>query len=150
MNHADHVNLLRPANPPAGGRWADLGAGTGAFTLALRELVGQEAEIFAVDSDAGSLRELERAFARRFGSNNLLRTMQQDLMALDGLPTQLDGIVMANSLHYFKDKVPVLRHAHSLMSPGGVLRMLRETRAPALRRPDKGEACSVGASQFLL
>ena len=28
--------------------------------------------------------------------------------------------------------------------------MLRETRAPALRRPDKGEACSVGASQFLL
>jgi tetratricopeptide (TPR) repeat protein len=36
------------------------------------------------------------------------------------------------------------------LGPGGVLRMLRETRAPALRRPDKGEACSVGAGQFLL
>lgn len=121
MNHADHVNLLRPANPPAGGRWADLGAGTGAFTLALRELVGPEAEIFAVDRDAGSLRELERAFARRFGSNHLLRTIQQDLLAPDGLPTQLDGIVMANSLHYFKDKLPVLRQVHSFISPGGVL-----------------------------
>src|SRR5690554_4106120 len=40
MNHQDHVNLLRPGVPATGGVWADFGAGTGAFTLALAELLG--------------------------------------------------------------------------------------------------------------
>ena len=38
MDHNDHVNLLRPADLNRGGLWADFGAGSGAFTLALREL----------------------------------------------------------------------------------------------------------------
>lgn len=34
MNHADHVALLaRGVRQDEGGTWADLGAGTGAFTL---------------------------------------------------------------------------------------------------------------------
>jgi precorrin-6B methylase 2 len=61
MDHSDHVNLLRPANLPFGGTWADFGAGTGAFTLALRELVGPHANIYAVDKDQRGCRELEKA-----------------------------------------------------------------------------------------
>ena len=38
MDHHDHVNLLQPAELFPGDSWADLGAGSGAFTLALREL----------------------------------------------------------------------------------------------------------------
>lgn len=68
MNHTDHVNLLKPSDLRPGGTWADLGAGSGAFTLALRELVGAEAEIHAIDKVGGSLRELERAFARQMCS----------------------------------------------------------------------------------
>ena len=49
MNHTDHINLLRPANLSQGGVWADFGAGSGAFTLALRELIGANAVIYAVD-----------------------------------------------------------------------------------------------------
>jgi precorrin-6B methylase 2 len=56
MNHNDHVNLLRPANLPQSGTYADFGAGSGAFTLALRELVGLEAVIYAVDMDKSALR----------------------------------------------------------------------------------------------
>lgn len=61
MDHNDHVNLLRPADLPPGGLWADLGAGSGAFTLALRELVGPGAEIHAVEKDWSRLGKLERA-----------------------------------------------------------------------------------------
>ena len=42
MDHKDHVNLLKPANLSSGGTWADFGAGSGAFTLALRELLGRD------------------------------------------------------------------------------------------------------------
>ena len=51
MRHPDHVNLLRGALPQAGGTWADLGSGTGAFTLALAELVGPHGTVYSVDTD---------------------------------------------------------------------------------------------------
>src|SRR5574341_63517 len=69
MDHTDHVNLLRPADLALGGTWADLGAGSGAFTLALRELVGPEAETYAVDRDAARLAALSRAWTDRFGDS---------------------------------------------------------------------------------
>jgi hypothetical protein len=42
LDHADHVRLLRDA-ATRGGTWAGLGAGAGAFTLALAELLGPKA-----------------------------------------------------------------------------------------------------------
>ena len=66
MDHNDHVNLLRPANLIQGGVYADFGAGSGAFTLALRELVGLDSTIYAVDKDKSSLDELEKAHRARF------------------------------------------------------------------------------------
>ena len=72
MNHHDHVNLLRPANLQPGGVWADFGAGSGAFTLALRELIGPNAEIYAIDTDRARLVELDRAYRSRFGMSPVL------------------------------------------------------------------------------
>jgi len=40
MEHADHVFLLREGVMDAGETWADFGSGTGAFTLALADLLG--------------------------------------------------------------------------------------------------------------
>jgi ubiquinone/menaquinone biosynthesis C-methylase UbiE len=122
MNHHDHVNLLRPANFLAGGTWADLGAGSGAFTLALRELVGPTAEIYAVDKNKGSLNQLAQAYRSRFGANGFdhLHLVQADFAKALDLPA-LDGAVMANSLHYFKDKTGVLNHIRALLKPGGQL-----------------------------
>ncbi len=102
MNHSDHVNLLRPANLPPGGTWADFGAGSGAFTLALRELVRPEAQIYAIDQDRGSLRELEREYRSRFGELTNLHVVTADFSRPLDLPP-LDGALMANSLHFFKD-----------------------------------------------
>ncbi len=123
MRHPDHVALLRPARLPLGGTWADLGAGSGAFTLALRELVGPEAQLYAVDKDGGRLRELRGDYEKRFGSSASLHTVQADFARPLDLPP-LDGALMANSLHYFRDgedKVNVLQHVRAMLRPGGAL-----------------------------
>jgi len=120
MDHTDHVNLLRPAQLPPGGIWADLGAGAGAFTLALRELTGTQATIYAVDQDRARLGELERAWRMHFGETAAVRLLPADFTCRLDLPA-LDGLLMANSLHFYKDKVNVLRHVGGWLKPGGRL-----------------------------
>jgi len=120
MNHNDHVNLLRSANLNQGGLWADFGAGSGAFTLALRELVGLDATIYAVDKDKSSLRELENSHRGRFNTTHNLVLFPNDFSRPLDIPA-LDGVVMANSLHYFKDKENLLRHVHEFLRPNGAL-----------------------------
>jgi len=98
VDHADHVGLLRPAVPAGGGTWADIGAGHGAFTLALADLLGPGASIVAVDRDAGALAGNARAVADRFPAT-ALTTLVADLRGPLELPV-LDGLVAANSLHF--------------------------------------------------
>jgi ubiquinone/menaquinone biosynthesis C-methylase UbiE len=120
MDHTDHVNLLKPADLTHGGTWADFGAGAGAFTLALRELVGPHANIYAVDKDQRALRELEKAHREKFTTSQNIHTVRADFSGALSLPP-LDGIVMANSLHYFKDREKILRHVRSLLKLNGIL-----------------------------
>ena len=98
MIHSDHVNLLRPARLQPGGIWADFGAGSGAFTLALRELVGPDSQIYAIDKDRGSLRQLQDAYQARFPGAANLHLLTADFSHNLALPP-LDGVLMANSLH---------------------------------------------------
>ncbi|HZM23248.1 MAG TPA: class I SAM-dependent methyltransferase [Anaerolineales bacterium] len=118
MDHKDHVNLLKPADLPFGGIWADFGAGSGAFTLALREVVGPHAEIYAVDKDKRGFNELEKSHREKFTTSQNLHPVQADFTGPLSLPP-LDGIVMANSLHYYKDKEKVLRHVRSFLKMNG-------------------------------
>lgn len=97
MDHADHVGLLRTA-VPAGGVWADIGAGRGAFTLALADLLGPTGRIVVVDRDADALRDNVRSVAHRFPTT-ALTTIVADFEGEMELP-RLDGLVCANSLHY--------------------------------------------------
>ncbi len=120
MNHRNHVDLLRPADVSPGGTWADLGAGSGAFTLALRELLGAGGAVYAVDKDRRSLDSLARAYQARFGDAQDLHLVHADFTRDLDLPP-LDGAVMANSLHYYKDKEKVLRHVRTFLKPGGAL-----------------------------
>ncbi|MBE0682366.1 MAG: class I SAM-dependent methyltransferase [Anaerolineales bacterium] len=122
MDHNDHVNLLRPADLQQGGSWADLGAGSGAFTFALRELIGASAVLHAVDKDRNDLNRLKKDYEVRFGNTENLKIVVGDFSRPLAAPLPpLDGIVMANSLHYFKDRVKILEHVRSLLNPNGIL-----------------------------
>ena len=117
MDHADHVSLLREGVVP--GVWADLGSGWGAFTLALADLLGPGSHIHSVDRDGGMLRRQHEAMAARFPSTQV-DYLQADFTRPLPLP-RLDGIVMANSLHFVRQKEPVLELVGGLLRPGGRL-----------------------------
>ena len=119
MDHHDHVNLLRGGITATGGLWADLGSGSGAFTLALAEIVGAQAEIYSVDKDKGALQEQARAFKTRFPQAHI-HYQQADFTTRLPLPL-LDGIVMANSLHFHKQKDAILKLVHGYLKLSGLL-----------------------------
>ena len=117
MNAADHVALLRGALQAPGETWADLGSGSGAFTLAMAELLGPEARIYSVDKDARALGSQERELAARFPllPVRLINADFNERLDMSGL----DGIVMANTLHFQKDACAVLIHVGQWLKPGG-------------------------------
>jgi ubiquinone/menaquinone biosynthesis C-methylase UbiE len=120
MDHHDHVGLIRAAvEGVAGRRWLELGAGEGAFTLALADLLGPHAEIIAIDRDAGALRSLEAEMARRFPSTGLNTIVADFRQALPAGP--FDGVLAANSLHFVGDPVAVMSSARLALRPGGRL-----------------------------
>ncbi len=119
MDHDDHVALLRAGVPDGPATWADLGAGEGAFTLALAELLGPGATIHILDREWRALDVNIRRMGESF-PQTVAVAHRADFV--DGVPfpsASLDGIVMANSLHFVKDKAPVLRRLVTSLRPGG-------------------------------
>ena len=121
MNHRDHVNLIKNGIPE-GGLWADLGSGTGAFTLALAECLGTESHIYSVDLNRRDIIKQETRMKSEFPDNRVT-FIQGDFTHKLDLPP-LDGILMANSLHFVQDKIPVMTLIHSYLKPGGRLIMV--------------------------
>lgn len=99
------------------GIWADLGSGDGAFTLALADLLEGAGRIHSIDRDARALREQQRAIAARFPGAAVEYT-EADFTGALVLPP-LDGIVMANSLHFHRDKERLLRRLLPYLKPRG-------------------------------
>jgi len=117
MNHKDHLNLLQKGIPEKGGIWADLGSGTGAFTLALADLIGPTGQIYTIDKDQRALKDQEKAMHTNFPTTTL-EYITADFTQPLNLP-KLDGIIMANSLHFVRHKDPILQLIRSYLRPGG-------------------------------
>jgi ubiquinone/menaquinone biosynthesis C-methylase UbiE len=117
MDHEDHVRLIRDGVEGTGPRWLELGAGRGAFTLALADLLGPGGEIVALDRNAGDLRQLASTIAARFPATRL-RTVNADFtapMSTDGPP--FDGLLAANALHFVRDPAAVIDRLRPILRP---------------------------------
>lgn len=113
------VALIRHGVPAPGGVWADLGAGTGNFTFALADLLGPEGTIYAVDRDAKALAALQRRLEHT-PPGATLHTQQADVTRPLHLPP-LDGILMANLLHFVARQTEFLAALRETLVSGGRL-----------------------------
>jgi len=78
--------------------WADLGCGTGTFTTALASLLPGNSLIHAVDKSKIDLDKVPDHFEKV-----TIVKIHNDFTK-EEFPDNLDGILMANSLHYVKEK----------------------------------------------
>ena len=111
MTHDEAVGLIsggRLTTSPRPAIWADLGCGDGTFTLALASLLPAGSTIYAVDHDAATLRVLP---GESHGSR--ISTQRADFTQQPWPFTDLDGILMANSLHYLRHQSAFIRKSAS-------------------------------------
>ena len=118
LDHTDHVQLIKDG-VLGGTTWADLGSGEGAFTLALADLLGPTGSIQTVDREARAL-EVQLGLLRDRFPDVPVTPLVADFTTPLELP-ELDGIVIANSLHFQRDKLAILRLVRSYLRPGGRL-----------------------------
>jgi ubiquinone/menaquinone biosynthesis C-methylase UbiE len=118
----DAIALIRAAVTKPGGVWADLGAGSGVFTRALATLLGPDGTVYAVDSDPGSLHEVDRSTGTGAALGAVVRTIIGDFTGPLELPP-LDGALIANALHYvpYADQPAVMRRIASLLTEAAPL-----------------------------
>jgi ubiquinone/menaquinone biosynthesis C-methylase UbiE len=100
-----------------GETWLELGSGTGAFTLALAEAMGSRGTIHSIDQDRGALRSQAAAVGAQFGAVRLDQRTADFTRPLGF--SGMHGVLMANSLHFVRDKAPVLALVRSYLAPGG-------------------------------
>lgn len=119
MNHAEMVTLIRDGVAESTGVWANLGAGTGNFTLALRDLLDSTATIYAVDRDGKAIAAPFAVCAARARCAAIV-PVQADFMQPLRVPP-LDGVIMANALHFVRDQESTLTQVVAQIKPGGRL-----------------------------
>jgi trans-aconitate methyltransferase len=95
-------------------RWADLGCGDGLFTRALATFLHAGSTIYGVDKSS-TLKTQTTS-----GGVNIL-PVEADFIT-GSLPfDSLDGIIMANALHYVKDKPAFLQKLQAYLKPGALI-----------------------------
>jgi len=104
MSIQDAVDLIALSKALPGAKpsvWADLGCGSGTFTQALARLLPPQSEIYAIDQSPQSIPSTDSVNIHFHRANFEIEQLQ--------LP-ELDGIMMANALHYVQDKEPFLQN----------------------------------------
>jgi SAM-dependent methyltransferase len=127
------AHLIAPAVPARASRWADLGAGTGTFTRALSSLLAPGAEVYAIDRDPRAV-SASAVLATDGARINPLRADFADPGEWDSLALPpLDGILLANALHFVADQASVLARLAAGLRPGGRLVVVEYEGRPASR-----------------
>ena len=115
MTHAEATALILPAFPSRRKEvWADLGCGPGVFTYALASFLETGSKVYALD-------KLHQNLKPSFGNAEII-FRQSDFEKEELQESEFDGFLMANSLHYVRDKQKlILRLKNALGREGKIL-----------------------------
>lgn len=101
---------------------ADIGAGTGYFTLPIAAAVGNAGRVFAVDVAPEMLVRLREKIARAGLTN--VECIEAEASATPLAASSCDCAFLANVWHEFDDHAAVLAEARRILRPGGQIALL--------------------------
>lgn len=105
------------------GDWvADIGAGTGLYSLMFAEAVGEGGQVFAEDIEPLFLDLIIRRSADN-GANNITAVLgrEEDVMLPAGA---MDVAFIADTYHYFDRREAIMRTVYDALKPGGILNIV--------------------------
>lgn len=117
MRQEDAIQFIRhnDLSKPGPSTWADLGCGSGTFTTALAHYLQPGSLIHAVD------KVLPAHLHIPVPAGVEVKLLELDFVK-EALPLpQLDGIVMANALHYVKEQSAFIKKIEEYLQPAGKL-----------------------------
>ncbi|PSL44198.1 methyltransferase family protein [Chitinophaga niastensis] len=106
----EHSSLTRPQETV----WADLGCGSGLFTFALANLLQPGSTIYALDKNNIVLSEQSNPH------HITIHQQQTDFEKSEIDFVNLDGVLMANSLHYVANKKQLINKLSSCIKDNGI------------------------------
>jgi SAM-dependent methyltransferase len=112
MRLRDAIDMLAGSGVEALGPtiWADLGCGDGTFTLALAHLLASGSTVHAMDRDGSAFRRIPSVH-----KGVRITTHRGDFTSQTWPFADLDGILMANVLHYVENQAAFIRACESHM-----------------------------------
>jgi SAM-dependent methyltransferase len=115
MQLSEAIELIR--FKPKGSQtqtWVDLGCGSGLFTKALASWLPEGSLIFAVDTDAKALRQVPEVY-----NGCKIEKVLADFASDKVFFPEIDGYLMANSLHFLPNKKSFLESKFESLKEGG-------------------------------
>ena len=107
---------------------ADIGAGTGFYSLLFAEQVGKSGNVFAVDITDDFLRNIKRrASEKNLNNIHVVRSDQKDTR-LDS--DSIDMAFVCNTYHHFEYPQSMLASIHRALRPGGTLIIIDYRKQP--------------------
>ncbi len=116
-----------------GERVADIGSGSGYFTLPVAKAVGPTGSVQAIDVASELLEYLEVRIKAQRVSNVTLKLVSRDDPQLP--PGGFDTILMIDTIHYVKDRPAYVRKLLPGLAPGGRLVVIDYRPKPMAERP---------------
>jgi ubiquinone/menaquinone biosynthesis C-methylase UbiE len=116
-----------------GERVADVGAGSGYFTIPVAGAVGPTGVVWALDIAPEMLEYLDFRIKAQKIENIRLRKVLSDDPQLE--PASVDTILMIDTIHYVKDRVGYARRLRQGLAPGGRLVIIDYIPKPMSERP---------------
>lgn len=96
--------------------WMDLGAGSGLFSRAIARVIGPGGKVIAVDKDLSALKRIPAA-----NGQSAIEQIPADFLTMEFPAASLDGVMMANSLHFVENKITFLPRLLAALKPHGRL-----------------------------
>lgn len=113
-------HLVRELYLKPGDRVADIGCGSGAYTIALAEVVGEIGQVYAVDIHREALHTLAGTLEKKgFQNVEMIWADVEQHIPIDGY--SLDAVVVSNILFQLGNINSLLIHLSKLLKPEGQL-----------------------------